>query len=211
MSDHRTGVGCRRSRYGHRPPLFVVSLPSVAVRERLLVKLRRLAPLLATPLVAATLVVASSSPAQAATFPNPAWTAATGDIHLSSPTVADVNGDGVKDVVVGSLDRRVHALDGRTGAEFRGWPVAVPGGVESSPTVADIDGFGQPTIIVGYGSLNDQPAPGGVIALKTDGGVRWNRPSMDVFNEWTGGGADGVPEAVETTPAVADLNGDGSP
>src|SRR4051794_31508355 len=148
-----------------------------------------------------------TQPAGAANPPSatPAWTAGTGLIHLSSPTVADVNGDGVKDVVVGTLDHKVHVFDGRSGGELPGWPQTVGGGVEASPTVADLDGNGQVSIIVGFGSIDSAAdhAPGGLAVLRRDGSRRFpDFGTRDAFNEWTGGGPDGIPEAVVSTPAV---------
>ncbi len=45
---------------------------------------------------------------------------ASGD---SSPTMADLDGNGVLDIIMATADGRVHALDGATGAELPGWPV----------------------------------------------------------------------------------------
>jgi hypothetical protein len=50
----------------------------------------------------------------------PLYFAASGE---SSPTLADLDGDGVLDLVIATADGRVHALDG-SGAELPGWPVA---------------------------------------------------------------------------------------
>jgi hypothetical protein len=146
---------------------------------------------------------------------------ATGSAHLSSPVIADVNGDGVPDVVSADLSGWLHVLDGRTGQELAGWPQPVqprPGwttAVDSSPTVADLDNNGHKEIIIGAGSLSVCAAsgnqPGGVVAFNANGTVRWRHESMDIYNACTGGPPDGFGDGVVSTPAVGDVNGDGFP
>src|SRR5437588_6285528 len=111
--------------------------------EGALVRFRRSASLLTAALFLVTVLVMvdHGRPAGAASFPAPSWTATTGDIHFSSPTIADVNGDGVKDVVIGGLDGMGHVLDGRSGSDLSGWPQPVvpprsttPTAIEAAPT-----------------------------------------------------------------------------
>jgi hypothetical protein len=72
----------------------------------------------------------------------------------SSPAIADLNGDGWLDIIVGTGNfyagkgKKVHAFD-RFGNALPGWPVATEGYVLSAPTVGDIDGDGQPEVTVG--------------------------------------------------------------
>ncbi|HET7489697.1 MAG TPA: VCBS repeat-containing protein [Acidimicrobiales bacterium] len=155
----------------------------------------------------------------AANFPGPVITVQTGDIHLSSPTVADVNGDGVKDIAIGSLDGLLRIINGATGAYLPGWPQPVQPragrttAVESSPTIADLDKDGRPEIIVGAGSVDPGTSnqPGGVVVFNADGSVRWRFETQDTYNQWTGGGPDGYGDGVVGTPAVGDVDGDGFP
>ncbi len=100
----------------------------------------------------------------------------------SSPVLADLDGDGVHEIIVAGTDGRVHALRG-DGTELSGWPVeldplfdahpdsagftsgAVPvprEGVIAPSSVADIDGDGQPEVVTA--SL-----AGGVFAWHADG------------------------------------------
>ena len=58
-------------------------------------------------------------------FPGAAWTTQLGPTHLSSPVIADVNGDGHPDVVTADLSGMLHVLDGRTGRDLPGWPQPV--------------------------------------------------------------------------------------
>ena len=170
---------------------------------------RAAAGLLATALAVAVPVVASN-PATAAgppSFPAAAWSKPIGPTHLSSPVIADVNGDGHLDVVTADLSGTVHVSDGRNGHELPGWPQRVQpragstAAVESSPTVADLDRNGHKEIIVGAGSLNVPGQQGGVVAFNANGSVRFRIETMTIAGE----------NGVVGTPAVGDVNGDGFP
>lgn len=72
-----------------------------------------------------------------------------GQTVWSSPAVADLNGDKLADIVVGTganwpepAGRRVDAFTAKTRANLPGWPVSVDGRVVASPAVGDIDGDG---------------------------------------------------------------------
>jgi len=65
----------------------------------------------------------------------------------SSPVVADINGDGIPDVVMGGEDSRIHLFSG-TGAELAGSPIQLSGEVRGTPTLCDCDGDGQAEIVL---------------------------------------------------------------
>ena len=140
-------------------------------------------------------------------FPGASWTKPLGPTHLSSPVIADVNGDSHLDVVTADLSGMLHVLDGRTGRDLPGWPQPVqviPGqtvAVESSPTVADLDNNGHKEIIVGAGTIDIPGQQGGVVAFNANGTVRWRIKTMTEAGE----------SGVVGTPAVGDVNGDGLP
>ena len=170
---------------------------------------RALSALIAAAL-AFSIPAVSVSPAAAAgppKFPGASWTKALGPTHLSSPVIADVNGDGYLDVVTADLSGMLHVLDGRTGRDLPGWPQpvqVVPGqtvAVESSPTVADLDNNGRKEIIVGAGTIDISGQQGGVVAFNANGSVRWRIRTGTVAGE----------SGVVGTPAVGDVNGDGFP
>ena len=140
-------------------------------------------------------------------FGGAAWVKGIGPTHLSSPVIADVNGDGVPDVVTADLSGMLHVLNGRTGRDLPGWPQPVqviPGqtvAVESSPTVASLDRNGHMQIIVGAGTIDIPGQQGGVVAFNANGSVRWRIRTMTIAGE----------SGVVGTPAVGDVNGDGFP
>lgn len=66
----------------------------------------------------------------------------------ASPAVADLEGDGTLEIVVGSWDGRVYAWDD-AGASLPGWPVEVDDQVISSAALVDLDGDGGLDVVVG--------------------------------------------------------------
>jgi immune inhibitor A len=68
----------------------------------------------------------------------PGWPVAAGGGITASPAVADLDGDGIKEIIAGSGDGMVYAwkLDGTL---LPGWPAVVGGPVQSKPAVCDVD------------------------------------------------------------------------
>jgi hypothetical protein len=143
----------------------------------------------------------------------PGWPVDAHDTVFSSPALYDIDGDGLPDIIIG------------TDAHFEGPPINTPNGgvlqvlrfdgspvagfpkyfdqvISSSPVVADIDGDGRPEIIFGTGNFwgpNSTPMTTPVhqvYALHCDGSPVAGWPVH-------------VDGQVDTTPALADLNGDG--
>jgi hypothetical protein len=133
----------------------------------------------------------------------------TGDeIIQGAPAVGDLNGDGRPEVVVGYGTRAflseitcdggdtggVVAIDGASGALTWRYTTSpdnmnnfILNGTIASPSLADVDGNG--TLEVGFGSLNNN-----VYLLDASGARLWKYRTFDT---------------VWSTPAFADVNGDG--
>jgi hypothetical protein len=84
----------------------------------------------------------------------------------ASPAVADLDGDGRLEIVVGSWDGRLYVWDG-AGRALPGWPIAVADQIISSAALVDLDGDDRPDVVVGskdghlYGwTAAGQPLPG---------------------------------------------------
>lgn len=91
------------------------------------------------------------------------------------------------------------------GTVAAGFPVQLPTEV-NSVAVGDLDGNGiGDVLVVGYGStFAGASVPGGLRAYDANGTLRWDRPGGDFDGN-------GVAEAVYSTPAIADVDGDGIP
>ncbi len=168
--------------------------------------------------------ISTSSPAGAATEPNAAWTVSNNTKnHSSSPTVADLDSNGVDDIVIGAQDGWVRAYrDGSSQLMWQApiipWGANTPVAIDSTPTVADLDGDGAAEVIVAAGSnyvgeVGKQQ--GGLVVLNgSTGVVRWQWSGNTDWGDPYGGGTiggDGYLEGVVSTPAVGDVDGDGHP
>ena len=147
--------------------------------------------------------------------PTPVWSKGfTSWDRSSSPTIADVNGDGVPEITFGTQDGWVHVLQ-QDGSDLPGWPqpAIVKGGatsVDSTPAVADLDNDGSVEIIVGVGSTWRYPEHGGVVAFNRDGSVRWRFQTKDSFNtNEMSVTPDGYSDGVYASPSIGDVDGDG--
>ncbi|MCB0965410.1 MAG: VCBS repeat-containing protein [Ilumatobacter sp.] len=123
---------------------------------------------------------------------------------FGTPTVAYVDGDGIPDVIASSWGQTVDVFRGTDGARLDHMHQWLRDTVWSSPVVGDITGDGTDSIVIGAdcdGSGVPQPCYGNghggyVWAFRMDGSVRWSYYVRDAV--------------VWSTPALADLNGDGA-
>ena len=138
-------------------------------------------------------------------------------LHHSSPTLADVDGDGANELVVGDLGGRVYVRV--PGGDLGGWPAEIRIGergrtaVESTPTVVDLEGDGRNEVVVGAGSRWVPNQDGGLVILRADGSRRCTYRTLDLFDVWdesVGATPDGWSEGVMSTPAIGDVDGNGT-
>ncbi len=164
------------------------------------------------------------------------WPAVGGSYHDSSPAVADVDGDGRREVAITSWDGKINLFNAR-GQLLPGFPVSTGtgSGERNSPALADLDG--DKTLEVVYVSadgriyaVNGRGSP--VAGWPKEIGADATGPVVQEFTNYRGlevfaaAGADlygfhgngtnigGWPVSVEgtaTAPAVGDLDGDHRP
>jgi hypothetical protein len=85
-------------------------------------------------------------------FANVRFSTLTDAATESSPVVADINGDGGPDIVIGD-DNGVLSAYGPDGLLLAGFPIHVPGEVRGTPALCDCDGDGLSEIVlVGWDS-----------------------------------------------------------
>ncbi len=113
-----------------------------------------------------------------------------------TPAVGDIDGDGKLEVVFGSFDHHVYVVDAATGIAKPGWPVDVGDTVYSSAALYDIDGDGLPDIIIG---TDNYLVNGGCLRV-----LRFDGTSVTGFPKC-------IDQTINSTPVVADLDGDGKP
>ncbi len=140
------------------------------------------------------------------------------DGHVPSPVLADMNNDGVLDVVVATTDGRVIAITDNSPSEFGtklfDVDIAPAFGldansqkIESSPAVADIDNDGLPEIVMGAGKSHGTICyQGGVIVLEHNGSVKPNWPQLTSDFDIP---PTNCPDPAYSTPALGDLDKDG--
>ena len=122
------------------------------------------------------------------------WVRDTGGYTMGSPALADLDGDGILDVGIGTFEGpnpgRVFALRGSNGSDLAGYPRASGGGVVLGGLVtADLNADGGQDLIV--------PTGGGIFAYSgKGGGLLW-------------GVAQGT-TAFQNSPTVTDVDGDGA-
>jgi len=92
---------------------------------------------------------------------------------LASPALADVNGDGKLEVVVGTSMGFLYVLDGASGDALEGWPLQM-GDIQGHVAVADIDQDGKLEIVAA-------DTRGSIAAFRGDGSEVWEKHIGSAF------------------------------
>ncbi len=164
---------------------------------------------LVTLVTGATLVVPLAGTAAAAYETR--WSVNGPAVHRSSPTVGDLSVGRV--VLSADMQGWLTALRSNGTVAWRAAVDPRPGvrtAVESSPAVGDLDGAPGNEVVVGAGSAYTQFArqDGGVVAYRGDGSVLWRWIAPD--RRTPGDGPDGYGDGIYSSPAIGDINGDGT-
>ena len=113
------------------------------------------------------------------------WVLATGGpLVLSTPAIADLDGDGSQETIVGSHDDNIYCIDGSGNLV---WAFTTSDDIQSSPVAVDLDFDGTLEVLVGSKDNN-------LYCLSHTGAKEWNFTA----NNW-----------IRSSPTVADLNYDG--
>ncbi|NTV64895.1 MAG: VCBS repeat-containing protein, partial [Oscillochloris sp.] len=128
------------------------------------------------------------------------WKEIEGWTQYSTPTLADINGDGKLEVFVPTNKGKIYGFY-ENGTAISGWPISLDGRyIASSPAVGDINGDGNVEVVVA-GGFAAQP---GIVAAYTAAGQKlWElipAPNLQTTNNGAGG--------VFASPVLADLNAD---
>ncbi len=122
------------------------------------------------------------------------WPIYVGDrAVISSPTLADLDGDGDFEVLVGSQDGNVYAWHG-DGANVTGWPISTSYSILSSPAVGDLDRDGDLEIVAVSTQIGVNVPKFSIYAWHHDGTLIWSST---------------IGAGVTSSPALGDLDGDG--
>ena len=97
----------------------------------------------------------------------PLWTYKSGERNLTAPAIADLNGDGKNEIVIGSKKTPLLCISSK-GKKL--WSLKKKGATGSSPIIYDINSDGIPEILVGIGH--------GIAAVNHKGKILW-RYAMD--------------------------------
>ncbi len=124
------------------------------------------------------------------------WTDATSSRYYAAPLIADLDGDGTQEIMIGNLVRWQLEVYNADGTLRPGWPQVLKAEVKAAAAVGELDGDGKMEVVVGdtRGYLHafhhdGQPLPGWPIKTgPADANYR-----------------------ILARPALADLTGDGRP
>lgn len=123
------------------------------------------------------------------------------DGFTSTPSLGDIDGDGKMEIVIGGMDRRLHAFH-HDGSYVLGWPLARDYGIlresRSTAALADLDGDGVLDILIGSNNYKIPNCANPYLFY----GMKGNTTPLIGFPYET-------TQNIESSPALADLDNDG--
>ncbi len=129
------------------------------------------------------------------------WPRPTGGGVKAAPAVADIDGDGMREIFAGATNGYLYGWRA-DGAVLPGFPIrpslnpSVTYRILATPAIGDIDGDGSPDIVV---PLSD----GRLYAYNANGSPKWNAGIGDVLDVFSS-------QALNSSPVIADIDGDGA-
>ena len=139
-----------------------------------------------------------------------------GHVMFSSPTIADIDGDGKDEVLIGTTRKRCDYNGSNCTFSQQPklvvinsngtikWSRLLESSINSAPSVADIDGDGDVEIVVSFGGeALDPQGNGGVRAFDHNGNVLWTFYTYDYYDPHP------QTDGVFSTPALCDVDNDG--
>ncbi len=114
-------------------------------------------------------------------------------VNFGSPGAADIDNDGLPEIVFGSFDAKLYVWNG-DGSNVPGFPFTANNAILSSPAIGYLDGPGDTQAEIVFVSVSDS-----LYVLEPDGK---RRPGFPIFIR-TGG------NSKSPSPALADMNNDG--
>jgi hypothetical protein len=125
------------------------------------------------------------------------------DGFTATPSLGDIDGDGDMEIVIGGMDRRLHALH-HDGTYVLGWPLAREylfyRDTRSAAALIDLDGDGVLDIFIGTNNYTIPACPNPYVFY----GIKGDTTAIPGFPILT-------TQNIESSPAIGDINGDGSP
>lgn len=139
-------------------------------------------------------------------------------IVFSPPTLVDLNQDGRQEILVGSSNGKVVALQYTSASPNLSilWShdtsvdMGCPTAIRAAISAADVDNDGIVDVVVPIGDLNTNTCGGIVVLNGATGATRWAFHTYDVMKNVSGADLpDGLSDPVVSTPALGDLDNDG--
>jgi hypothetical protein len=118
--------------------------------------------------------------------------------NYGSPAVADLDGDGVKEIIFGSRDKYLYVWKGDGSSFSPAFPKYTNAAIVSAPAVADVDNDGELEIIVAAGDQNTGSSSRKVHVYNLDGTELSGWPKVATFSKDT-----------SSSPAIGDVDGNG--